>query len=154
LILQKIRSIADYQFGKGLGKKLFSDTVQVSLSKRTGRIRHIFQNGTLLATLRAQDGYFSLTIAGAKKLWKKMEIPKYWVRIQNEAAPFVAEGKNVFSKHIIDADEDIRPHEEVIILDELENVIGVGKSRLNGKEMKAFKIGVGVKVRRGVKEEN
>jgi uncharacterized protein with predicted RNA binding PUA domain len=153
-LLQKIRSIADYQFGKGIGEKLFSENVKISLSKRTGRIRHIYLNGRLLATLRARDGYFSLTIAGGRRLWENMETPRYWVKLQNEAAPFVAEGKNAFAKHVIDADEEIRPHEEVLVIDERDNIIGIGKSKLTGLEMKAFKRGLAVKVRKGVGEEN
>ena len=39
--LQKIRSVADYQLGKGVGKKLFPDDVEISYSKSTGRIRYV-----------------------------------------------------------------------------------------------------------------
>jgi len=50
--LQRIRSIADYQFGLGVGEKLFPDNVQIEYSRATGRIRYINLNGERLATLR------------------------------------------------------------------------------------------------------
>ena len=86
-----------------------------------------------------------------------MELTKpqrLWVRIQEEAEPFVAKGKSVFAKHVMDADEEIRPQEEVIIVNKKGEVLAVGKAVLSGKEMKAFRRGVAVRVRRGVAEES
>jgi len=152
-MLQKIRSIADYQLGKGAGKALFPDNVHVSFSRRTGRIRHIYLGNELLATLRPTDGMFSLTVAGAKRLTKGLKPSRLWVKVQKNAEPFIAKGKSVFAKHVVDADNEIRPQEEVIVTGENQEVLAVGKAVLTGKEMKAFKHGVAVKVRRGVSEE-
>jgi len=152
-ILNKIRSIADYQFGKGVGETLFPDGVEVVFSKRTGRIRHIFFDSERLATLRATDSFFSLTIAGARRLMEGVKPPRLWVRVQREAVPFIVEGKSVFAKHVIEADEEIRPQEEVIVVDEEYGVLAVGRAILTGEEMKAFRRGVAVRVRRGAAEE-
>jgi predicted RNA-binding protein (TIGR00451 family) len=152
--LQKIRSIADYQFGRGVGRKLFPNEVRIVHSKRTGRIRHIYLGEKMLATLRPTDGLFSLTITGAKRIMERVKPQRLWVRIQEEAEPFVAEGKSVFAKHVIDADEEIRPQEEVIVVNEKGEVSAVGRAMLSGKEMKAFRRGVAVRVRRGVAEES
>ena len=151
--LLKIRSIADYQLGKGTGKALFPDKVNIVLSINTGRIRHIYLDHDLLATLRPTDGMFSLTLAGAKRLIKGAKSPRLWVKVQKDIESFIAQGKSVFAKHVVDADEEIRPKEEVIIIGENNRVLAVGKAVLTGKEMKAFKHGVAVKVRRGASEE-
>ena len=66
--LEKIRSIADYQFGRGTGKKLFPDEINIVYSKNTGKIRHIHLKKELLVTLRPTTGLFVLTLAGAKRL--------------------------------------------------------------------------------------
>jgi predicted RNA-binding protein (TIGR00451 family) len=150
--LQKIRSVADYQLGKGAGKALFPDKVNIVLSRNTGRIRHIYLDNDLLATLRPTDGMFSLTLAGAKRLMRGV-IPRLWVKVQKDVEPFIAQGKSVFAKHVVNADDEIRPQEEVIIIGEDKRVVAVGKAVLTGKEMKAFKHGVAVKVRRGASEE-
>jgi len=151
--LLKIRSIADYQLGKDTGKALFPDKVNIVLSINTGRIRHIYLDQDLLATLRPTDGMFSLTLAGAKRLIKGAKSPRLWVKVQKDIESFIAQGKSVFAKHVVDADEEIRPQEEVIIIGENNRVLAVGKAVLTGKEMKAFKHGVAVKVRRGASEE-
>jgi predicted RNA-binding protein (TIGR00451 family) len=149
--LAKIRSIADYQFGRGVGEVLFPDNVDISYSRRTGRIRHIYLNGKLLATLRPTDGFFSLTIEGTHRLIQ-IKPSRFWVKIQDEAAPFISKGRSVFAKHVVNCDEEIRPEEEVIVINSQCQVLAVGRAILTGKEMKAFKYGVAVRVRRGVTE--
>ena len=151
--LQKIRSIGDYQFGKGLGHKLFPNDVKITYSKRTGRIRHVFLNKYRLVTLRPTDGLFSLTIKGAERLVEKKRRLRLCVMVNEEAKPFVVKGRSVFAKHVIGADEEIRPQEEVIVVDGRSDVLAVGKAMLSGKEMKMFKKGVAVRVRRGSAEK-
>jgi len=152
--LWKIRCIADYQFGKGVGSILFPDDTDIIYSKRTGRVRHVYLNGKRLVTLRPRDGFFSLTTCGAKRIVEKVKPLHYWVKVQDDVSFFIAEGRSVFAKHVVDADEEIRPMEEVIVIDEKGDVLAVGKAILTGKEMKAFKKGVAVKIRRGVSEES
>ena len=151
-LVEKIRTIADFQLGEGTGRILFPDSVQIVLSRRTGRIRHIYLRGNLLATLRPSDGMFSLTVEGAKRLHEHAKPRHLWVGVQEDAEPYVAQGKSVFAKYVADADEEIRPQEEVIVIGENNRVLAVGKAVLTGREMKAFKHGVAVKVRRGIME--
>ncbi len=103
-----------------------------------------------MATLRPTDGMFSLTVDGAKRLARKANLERLWIKVSDDAAPFIAKGKSVFAKHIIDADEEIRPREEVIILSKSGKVLAVGKAVLTGREMKIFKKGLAVHIRRGV----
>ncbi|MEM2972111.1 MAG: PUA domain-containing protein [Candidatus Bathyarchaeia archaeon] len=152
--LKRIRSVANYQFGKGVGAILFPENVEITYSKRTGRIRHIYLNGKRLATMRPTDGLFSLSIEGAKRIAENPKTAKCFVTVQNKVSKFVGEGGDVFAAHVVRADEEIRPKDEVIVLDENGNVLAVGKAVLSGTEMKAFKVGVAVKVRHGFKEEN
>jgi len=152
--LQKIRCIADYQFGKGLGNILFPEKVDITYSKRTGRIRYVFLDGKRLVTLRPRDGLFSLTIFAARRIVDKAKPLHYWVKVQDDVAAFILEGKSVFAKHVTAADEEIRPMEEVIVINEKGEILAVGKAILTGREMTAFKKGVAVKVRRGAAEES
>ena len=151
--LRKIRSVADYQFGKGVGAKLFPENVEIAYSKRTGRIRYVYLNGKRLATLRPTDGMFSLSIAGAKRIAENVESAKCFVTVQYDVSRFIAEGGDVFAVHVVKADYEIRPKDEVIIVDGRGRVLAVGRAVLSGEEMEAFKIGVAVKVRRGCLEE-
>jgi predicted RNA-binding protein (TIGR00451 family) len=152
--LLKIRSIADYQFGKGVGETLFPENVEIVYSRGTGRIRYVYIDGKRLVTLRPTDGLFSLSIEGARRIIDGVKPPRMWVKAQKEATPFVIKGRSVFARHVRDADDEIRPQEEVIVVNEEGEVLAVGKAILTGREMKVFKRGVAVKVRRGVAEES
>ncbi len=153
-LLCVIRKIADYQFGKGAGDALFPNEVSIVLSKRTKKVRYIYLSDKLLATFKPTVGFFSLTIMGAQRLVDRMNPLKQWVKVKDEVTQFVQKGGDVFAKHVIDADCEIRPFEEVIVLDKKFRVIAVGKAILSGDEMKVFKKGVAVKVRKGELEKN
>lgn len=151
--LKKIRKVADYQFGKGVGEKLFPENVEIVYSKRTKRIRFIYLNGKRLATLRPTDGLFSLSIEGAKKILETLAPARCIVTVKDDASKFIAEGKDVFVTNVAKADGEIRPKDEVIVVNGRGEVLAVGKAMLSGEEMMTFKIGVAVKVRRGILKE-
>lgn len=146
--------MADYQFGKGVGAKLFPENVEIAYSKRTGRIRYIYLNGKRLATLRPTDGLFSLSIKGAKRIAENAGSAKCFVTVQNNVSRFIAEGGDVFAVHVVKADDEIRSKDEVIVVDEGGRVLAVGRSVLSSEEIKSFKVGVAVKVRHGCKEDS
>ena len=152
--LRRIRSVADYQFGKGVGAKLFPENVEIAYSRRTGRIRYVYLDGKRLATLRPTDGLFSLSIKGAKRVAENAGSAKCFVVVQDDVSKFIAEGGDVFAAHIVKADDEIRSKDEVIVVDEDGRVLAVGRAVLPGEEMRSFKTGVAVKVRRGCMEES
>lgn len=152
--LQKIRNIADYQFGKDVGKHLFSSDVRIVHSKRTKKIRHIYLGNELLATLRPTTGLFVLTVAGAKRMVQKVRPLRLWVKVQEDVESFIAKGRTVFAKHVVDADSKIRPMEEVTVVNSRNEVLAVGRALLSGEEMMAFRRGAAVRVRRGITEKS
>ena len=152
--LRKIRSIADYQFGKGVGAKFFPDDTRIVYSRNTGKIRHIHYKETMLATLRPTTGLFILTVNGAKRMISEANPPRLLVIIEDDAAPFVAKGRSAYAKHVTDVDLEIRPNEEVIVVNSNNEVLAVGRALLSGTEMKAFCRGIAVRVRHGVAEKS
>jgi uncharacterized protein with predicted RNA binding PUA domain len=148
--LSKLRATADYQFGKGVGEKLFPENIEVQLSPRTGRIRFINLNGERLATLRPTDGLLSLSIKAARFMAENTPFAKCFVTIKSEVAAYIAKGGDVFAVHVVKVNEEIRAKDEIIVLDETGNVLAVGRAQLSSVEMTAFKIGVAVKVRHGI----
>ena len=152
--LRRIRSVADYQFGKGIGTTLFTENVEIIRAKRTGRIRYIYLDGKRLATLRPTNGLFSLSITGAKRIVENAISAKCLVAVRDDVSKFIAVGGDVFAKHVVKADGDIRPKDEVIVVDEKGEVLAVGRAVLSGEEMIAFTRGVAIKVRRGIVEES
>ena len=147
----KIRYIADYQFGTGAGKALFYGNIQIVKSRKTGKIRHVYDDEDLIATLRASDGIFVLSMNGAKRLNEFLKYPKNRVVVNSDAEPFAREGKSIFAKFVIDIDINIRANDEVLIVNENDDLLAFGKSILNAGEIKDFKVGQAVKTRKGGK---
>jgi uncharacterized protein with predicted RNA binding PUA domain len=143
----KLRAVADYLFDKGVGKALFPDNIRVVKSK--GRIRQIWLDDEPLCAIRASDGFIVLNKKGAELVHAALKPPRLRVTVNDDAAPFVARGRNVFAKHVLAADPEIRPAEEVLVVDERDCLLASGKALLSGEEMIAFKVGKAVEVRRG-----
>jgi len=151
--VRRIRCTADYQFGKGVGGRLFPEKVKITYSRNTGRIRYVYLDGERLATLRPTDGLFSLSIAGAKRLVEKAKSVKNILTVRNDVSKFIAEGGDVFAAHVVKVDDEVRAKDEVIVVNEDGEVLAVGRAFLCAEEIRAFKKGVAVKVRRGSAEE-
>ena len=150
--LKRVRTIADYQFGKGAGAALFPDNAEFQLST-TGRVRQILLDNVRIATVRAQDGMLTLGITGAKALHKFARFPGHRVVVNSEAAPFVAKGKNAFARHVLSVDPDIRDGQEVLVVDGNDKLLATGKAVLCSGEILAFKKGMAVDVRNGMEAD-
>ena len=151
--LRRIRTTADYQFGKGVGVRLFPADVEIIHSKATGRIRYVNLHGQRLATYRPTDGLLSISINAANFIAKNLHSARCFVTVRADITEFIAEGGDVFAAHVVRVDKEIRSKDEVIVIDENRNVLAVGRTLLSSLEMKAFKTGVAVKVRHGAKKE-
>ncbi|MDD3041366.1 MAG: pseudouridine synthase [Methanosarcinaceae archaeon] len=147
--INKIRTIADYQFGKGSGKELFPDGVSFKMS-RTGRIRQVLHSGKRIATARAKDGFFTLSLGGAATLHRVLPGKKFRVVVCEDAVPFVAQGKTAFAKHIVDLDPDLRAGEEVLLTDENDKLLATGQLLFSPSEVRALESGPAVDVRVGI----
>ncbi len=151
--LRRIRVVANYQFGRR-ASRAFPRTILITRSPHTHRIRHIFQEGKLLATYRPNDGLLALSIAGGDALLKIFKRPKLRVQVVPGVEEFIMKGGNVFCKHVHTVDPELRPAEEVIVVDEKDKLLAVGRSFFNAEELLSFKNGVGVKVRHGVESRS
>ncbi|MEM2878837.1 MAG: PUA domain-containing protein [Candidatus Hadarchaeales archaeon] len=145
--LTKLRAMADYLFGRGAGRALFPDSVNVV--KSSGRIRQVLLGGEPVCAIRASDGHIKLNRRGAELLHSAFPPPRLRVVISEEAVPFAGSGRTVFAPHVKSADPEIRPGEEVLVVDEEDRLIASGTAILSGEEMSAFRHGMAVAVRRG-----
>ena len=140
--------IADYQFGKGIGKELFPDGSTFQLS-RTKRVRQVFHSGKRIATARAKDGFFTLSIEGASVVHRLLPGKRLRVVVSEDAAPFVAAGKTAFAKHVIEIDPELRAGEEVLITDKADRLLATGQLLLSPAELLSLDSGAAVDVRVG-----
>jgi len=74
---------------------------------------------------------------------------RYMIMINEEAEPFIREGKTIFSKFVLELDTNIRGEDEVLIINEGKEPVALAKTILGAKEIKEFKKGAAAKNRWG-----
>ena len=142
---EQIKQTIEFLFGEDASR--YFEDIGVTRSKNTGMIRKVFVKGKFVGSIRPSDGFFIPNINGARLLLKASDYPKNRVVITDDAALFVSKGRSVFTKFIIDMDEDLRPYQEVLIVDKNDKLVATGKLLLNPREVKEFKNHIAVKVR-------
>jgi predicted RNA-binding protein (TIGR00451 family) len=149
---RKLIGVGNYQFGKRVGNALFNRKLMIECSRKTGRIRHVYRQGELVATLRPKDGFLALTPVGASIILARIPDAPNIVVIDVSVADAIRSGGDVFARHVVRADRNLRPGEEAIVTTEDGTLLGVGSAVLSGCEMAVFKRGVAVNLRKGVDE--
>ncbi|ELY89032.1 PUA domain-containing protein [Natrialba hulunbeirensis JCM 10989] len=156
--LSTLRTIADYQFGAGAGAALFPDTADSAAAadtdeltiKRTssGRPQQVHAEAGRIVSFGI-DGRFTLGLEGGRRLARVLESPAYRVIVDDESEPFVRDEKNVFTKFVLDAGEEIRPGDEVLVVHERGELLAVGRAELDAASIADFETGMAVNVREG-----
>jgi len=90
----KLRHNIDALFGQGVSKHL-PKNIEISFSKRTGRIREVYHNQKLLCTLRI-DGGLAITPFFAQILMKSKKFKENCLEVDQESKPFVEDGDLFF----------------------------------------------------------
>ena len=147
----KIQYSLDALFGNGVSKYLPKD-IEMTFSRKTGRIRTISHKGKLLCTLRI-DGGLVINSYFAQILLKNKIFKENCVEINKDAAPFVEEGRSVFCKHVVWCGKKVRISADTPVLYK-NKVIAVGKAVLSSEMISDFNRGVAIKVRDSLKSRN
>ena len=146
--ISKIKHSIDSLFGIGVSK-FFPDDVDFTFSKKTGRIRTVSYNAKLLCTLRI-DGGLAITPYLAQQLMKSKSFRENCVKVTEDAASFVKEGRSVFCKHVKWCGKKVRISADTPVLFN-GKVIAVGKAVLSYEMISDFERGVAIKVRDSLK---
>lgn len=144
----KLKHTIDALFGNGVSKYLPKE-IEITFSKKTGRIREVYHNKQLLCTLRI-DGGLAITPYFAQILMKSKKFRQNCVEIDEDSKPFVQDGKSVFCKHVVKAGKNIMIGADVPVLYQ-DKIIAVGRAIVNSEMMMALKRGVAIKVRDSLK---
>lgn len=147
LDLLRCHAVLDMQFGRGAGDMLNRGKINLVKSVRTGKIRNVLIDGAHVLSMRASDGRFTLKLEGGRLLASVLGPPKMRVKVEDEPADFASKGNNVFAKFVTECDPDIRPGDDVMIVNAKDDVVAVGRSLMTRSEMLAFKRGVAVRVK-------
>ncbi|MEM1526197.1 MAG: PUA domain-containing protein [Ignisphaera sp.] len=143
-----------YIYGRNATKILdFIDKNQLEIcfSKTTSRPRALLYNKELFATIRASDFFLVPHVPMGLLLHKVLPFPKRRVVVVNEMLEDILEGHTVFAKHIILADETLKPFEEVLVVDENDKLISLGKTLLDYETMITATYGAAVQIREKIR---
>lgn len=147
----KLKHTIDALFGIGISKYL-PKNIEMTFSRKTGRIRTVTHQGKLLCTLRI-DGGLAISPYFAQILLQSKKFKENCLEINQDAAPFVKEGKSVFCKHVVWCGKNIRIASDTPILYK-DKVIAVGKAVLSSKMISDFDRGMAIRVRDSLKSPN
>ena len=147
----KLQHTLDALFGNGVSKYL-PKYIEMTFSRKTGRIRTVSHKGKLLCTLRI-DGGLAISPYFAQILLKSKIFRDNCVEINKDAAPFVKEGRSVFCKHVLWCGKKVRISADTPVLFE-NKVIAVGKAVLSCEMISDFDRGVAIKIRDSLKSRN
>jgi archaeosine synthase len=128
--LGRYRAVADYYFGSGAGDALLAGKVKV-------KGREIQNEKGKPLVMITPNGTIALSPEGARRL---EPLGKYIVNIGD----FLPKG-SLLAPGVVEADEQIRPGDEVIIRGE--KAFGVGRAKMSGWEMVESKRGVAVELK-------
>src|SRR6056297_3093831 len=131
-----VRAIADYQLGDGAGDDLFED---IQTESRYPKLRVRDSDDEQLAAMVPQYGVLSFTLAGARQ-WVASDAPTKRVEIDS----FAPHG-SVLAPGVVDADDDVRVGDEVVI--EGPKAFAVGRAEMSGPEMAESTRGIATTVR-------
>jgi len=147
----KLKHSLDALFGNGVSKYLPKD-IEITFSRKTGRIRTVSQKGKILCTLRI-DGGLAISTYFAQILVKSKSFKENCIEVNSDAAPFVMEGRSVFCKHVTKCGKKVKISADTPILFK-NKVIAVGRAILSSEMISDFNQGVAVKVRDSLKSRN
>ncbi len=146
----KLKHTIDALFGSGVSRQL-PKNLEITFSKKNGRIRNVFHGENLLCTLRI-DGGLAITPYFANLLIKSKKFKENCLEIDADSKPFVEEGRSVFSQHVVWCGKNIRIADDVPVLFK-GKVIAVGRAVLSTEMIPTMKRGVAVKIRDSLKSQ-
>ncbi|PSQ15903.1 pseudouridine synthase [Halobacteriales archaeon QS_8_69_26] len=150
--LAGLRTVADYQFGAGAGTALFPPDEDHRIRRsNSGRPRQVVRadDPAVRVVSYGTDGRFSLGVEGGRRLLAAFDPPRARVAVGEESREFVRDGRNAFAKFVRDVDPAVRPGDDVLVVDDRDELLGVGRAELPADWMADFDSGMAVKVRHG-----
>ena len=148
--LERVKTILDYQFGKGNGKILTDGETELVVSRKTKRLRNLLLDGEHVASLSHRRGMFILQKKGAELIHRASKSPQFRVIVDSETAEFNRKGKSVFCKFIEDIDPRLKCMDECIVVTPNDDLIAFGKLIIAPKELVLGQQGMAVRVRSGI----
>ena len=138
IILKQLQAIADYQFGIGVGKRLFKGSIRVK--GKYPRNRQIFRDKVHIANLRSTDGFLTILPQYAQEI---LDLSYNILEFGDEKVS----GSNIYAPGCLKADERIHPQDDIFVVFN-NQVLATGIAVVSGKDMNKMTSGILARVKK------
>jgi 7-cyano-7-deazaguanine tRNA-ribosyltransferase len=114
-------------------------------SRRTGRLRSLWWSGAPAFAI-GNDGIPRPGWLGGQLLHQRVPPPRNRVTVIDDAKEFVANGRSLFARFARSADASLQPGSSVLLVDEQDQLLAVGRLVLAPHEFASFGRGVAARV--------
>ena len=121
--------------------------LDVTLSRKSGRLQSFGRDGKLFGVIRASDGITIPQMELNAILHHKIPYPQSRVVVADDAVPYVEDGKSVFCKFVSEIDPNLRVGDEVLIVSGEDHLLSSGTLLLTPREVSQFAKGIAIRVR-------
>ncbi|MFW9851769.1 MAG: DUF5591 domain-containing protein [Candidatus Thorarchaeota archaeon] len=140
-MLKQIRATADFQYGPGTGKLLFSDTIK--FKGKYPRDRQIFSEKKQVASLHKSTGFLSIFPQHAQKIihhsYNNLKFMDDYVK-----------GSNIYAPGCAEADNRIHPNDEIFVITN-DKIIASATAFVSGLDMNKMTSGKLAEIKKKVR---
>ncbi|MEO0203150.1 MAG: PUA domain-containing protein [candidate division WOR-3 bacterium] len=141
--LEELLDIVEFQFGREIRKRI--EILDLKIKKFKSRKIEIYLNNNLFLYLNPKFFLFSINIEFAKIL---VETKKFYIKVKNEFINDIKKTKNIIRKNILEYSKDFRNGDDIIVIDENNNLIGIAKAKFNYNEIENSTYGLIAKIKK------
>jgi 7-cyano-7-deazaguanine tRNA-ribosyltransferase len=141
-----VAAVLEWTYGADVAARLGPETLSAERSRRTGRLRALRDTSGSRVFTFANDGIPRPTWRGAARLVAAAPPPRFRIVVDEDAAPFVAEGRSLFSRFVRTADPALAPGASAVLVDARDRPLAVARLVLAPVEMGRFRRGVAARV--------
>ncbi|MCE4602737.1 MAG: hypothetical protein F7C08_02355 [Desulfurococcales archaeon] len=144
-VLERIYAILLYQFNDRVADALINGRITYRIVR--GDVREVYRDGELILVRRPTDGLFSISLVAGELIQRAEKPPGFRIVVRGDRE---IRG-SVLARDVVGIDENLRPGDEVVIVDEEDRLVGVGRLRVPPIMLNGLERGEVARVRKRVK---
>jgi 7-cyano-7-deazaguanine tRNA-ribosyltransferase len=141
---RQVRALLEWQYGPVAAAGLAPE-LEGERSRRSGRLRVLVHQGQTEFHV-GTDGVPRPTFRGAVRLQKVLPLSRNRVVVDDDAVPFVREGRSLFVRFVVQSDPALVPDSSALLVDRSDTLLAVGRLLLAPHEMARLARGVAARV--------
>ncbi len=143
--LRHALGLIEWTWGREARAAMGAKGIEPVHSRSTGRLRRLRLGNEVLFEI-GNEGHPHPTFRGGSALLEAVPGVRGRITVHRDAAPSVAQGLSLFSRHVVRADPSLVPGSPALLVDAQGELLAVGRCQMAAVEMTAWPRGVAVRV--------